>query len=351
MGNSKTAAILGVVVVLVLVAGFYWVYSNGSLPGFASTPTPQITLTPTTTPFPTPGAVSITSYTVDQEAIAVGGCIILSWEVENAEQIQLFRGGEMVLFQSEASDTFQDCPEAPGNVIYRLEASGESGGFESEQIRVSVAPPPTDTPLPTLAVTPGAQSAPTQATDPGPIRFVSYALYPDRIALGECVELSWQVENAAQVTLQRSGEVVLANAPLSGSARDCPEMEGRAVYRLEASNPDGTNNFLELQVLVEAGGAAPTAGGQGGSTGPVTIMFFTVDDGQISRGQCVTLSWDVRNADQVTLLRGGELLVENAQHASSFQECLSTQGQAIYRLEVRNSGGYFNYLELHVTVL
>jgi hypothetical protein len=336
---------------LIVAILFYWAYTGGSLPGFANTPTPEITLTPTTAPTPTSGAVSITSYTVDQEAIAVGGCIILSWEVVNAEQIQLFRGGDMVLFQSEASDTFQDCPEAPGNFVYRLEASGESDGLESEQIRVSVAPPPTDTPIPTLAVTPGASTAPTQSQDPGPIRFVSYALYPDRIVLGECVELSWQVENAAQVRLQRSGEVVLENAPLTGSARDCPELEGRSVYRLEASNPDGTNNFMELQVLVEEGGAAPTAGSGGGSTGPVTIMFFTVDDGQINRGQCVTLSWDVRNADQVTLLRGGEVLVENAQHASSFQECLSTQGQAVYRLEVRNSGGYFNFLELHVTVL
>ena len=61
--------------------------------------------------------------------------------------------------------------------------------------------------------------------------------------------------------------------------------------------------------------------------------------------------WMVTYSDLVTLLRGGEVLVENARHASSFQECVSTQGQAIYRLEVRNSGGYFNFLELHVTVL
>jgi hypothetical protein len=85
----------------------------------------------------------------------------------------------------------------------------------------------------------------------GAVTIQSFSLEPERITVGECVNLTWVVTNAETVTLSRDGSVIY-NALMEDSYRDCLDQTGVFRYRVDASNSDGQfYNWSELQVIVE----------------------------------------------------------------------------------------------------
>jgi hypothetical protein len=101
------------------------------------------------------------------------------------------------------------------------------------------------------AITPDPEISATSQPASGTITFQSYFVEPERINAGECVVLSWAVENADQIVLRRDGSSVVGNAQSSDTFQDCLNQAGIVVYRLEASNSAGESNWMELQVIVQ----------------------------------------------------------------------------------------------------
>jgi hypothetical protein len=85
----------------------------------------------------------------------------------------------------------------------------------------------------------------------GPVKFLYWYVKPGRIAVGECVQITWETENAVSLQLYRNGELILDNAPTGQTFQDCPKQTGYAVYRLKAANSNGLSNWIELQVKVQ----------------------------------------------------------------------------------------------------
>jgi hypothetical protein len=229
-------------------------------------------------------------------------------------------------------------------------------------LRETPQPEPTSAP----ATVESTEPLPTQPayTEPPPaesgeIVFQSYAVDPERITAGECVNLTWVVEGADLIQLKRDGAVVLDQAPASHTYQDCLDVSEVYVYRLEASNA-ANSNWMELQVIVDlASGAAATTQppGESGSvatlppaTGDVTINYFYVEPERMPAGNCATISWEVLNADQIRLLRDGTVVVPIGQLEDSFQDCHNQSAIYRYRLEAENSEGNYNVLDLQVIV-
>ena len=85
----------------------------------------------------------------------------------------------------------------------------------------------------------------------GFVKFVLYYVKPSRVAVGECVQITWETENAVSLQLYRNGELILDPALTSQTFQDCPNEVGYAVYRLQGENSSGQSNWIELQVKVQ----------------------------------------------------------------------------------------------------
>ena len=119
----------------------------------------------------------------------------------------------------------------------------------------------------------------------GPV-ITSFTASPNAIDPGQASTLSWQVTNADEVTVTSIGTV-----PASGSAQVTPTVT--TTYQLTAKKGGQVAN---ASVTVTVGGS-PT---------PV-IVSFTASPASINAGQSSTLSWQVTNADEVTVTSLGNV--------------------------------------------
>jgi hypothetical protein len=78
-----------------------------------------------------------------------------------------------------------------------------------------------------------------------------YYVEPQRIKVGECATIFWEVLNADQVQLLRDEVVVVPYGQLEDSFTDCHNERDIYRYRLEAENSDGIYGVMELQVIVD----------------------------------------------------------------------------------------------------
>ena len=107
---------------------------------------------------------------------------------------------------------------------------------------------------PTLAVDSTLTVFPTLTPDLGPVRHVRFVIFkvsPSQITLGQCVQVTWEVEYAVSLQLYRNNELLLEDAPTINNFSDCPNLLGYVVYRLEASNRKGESNWIQGQVKVK----------------------------------------------------------------------------------------------------
>jgi hypothetical protein len=82
------------------------------------------------------------------------------------------------------------------------------------------------------------------------VRFLYWYVRPNRIKVGECLQLTWQTEYAVSLQLYRNGELILDDAPPAKTLQDCPTRPGYVVYRLVAQNSARQSNWIQLQVKV-----------------------------------------------------------------------------------------------------
>lgn len=126
------------------------------------------------------------------------------------------------------------------------------------------AEPPTASPV--LTVTRPVEAAATEAphladatwtprpTSWGFVRWLYWYVRPNRVKLGECVQITWETERSTLLQLYRSGQLILDNAPAAQTFEDCPVEVGYTVYRMKGVNNVGESSWIELQVRVDKPG-------------------------------------------------------------------------------------------------
>lgn len=124
--------------------------------------------------------------------------------------------------------------------------------------------PPTTPPTATPSAAPATLAAPSEepllldatwTPPPGPRRYVRFKYWyvrPNKIKVGECVQITWDTEFAAKLQLYRDGELILDDAPPAKTLQDCPTRVGYVVYRMVGLNSFGESNWIQLQVRVTA---------------------------------------------------------------------------------------------------
>jgi hypothetical protein len=92
----------------------------------------------------------------------------------------------------------------------------------------------------------------------GYVKYLYWYVKPNKITVGECVQVTWETANAVSLQLFRNDELILDNAPAAQTLQDCPKQPGYAVYRMVGVNSEGESNWIQLQVkVVKAPQAAP----------------------------------------------------------------------------------------------
>jgi heat shock protein HslJ len=203
---------------------------------------------------PVAGVPTIRQFSVNPDYQAVVGQFIeIQWQVEGKEvrRVRILRNDTDLWDDAPWSGRIQDSTSESGAVTYAIEASGPGGTSRLQRV-VNIVEPGTG-PTPTV---PAATAAPS------PPFINGFAVSPNIIQAGECVNLAWRVGGGVALTqLKRDGLIVLDNAPLDGIAQECLGNIGTVVYRLEATNSVGQSVFREEPVSVlEPGSGNPLTG-------------------------------------------------------------------------------------------
>jgi hypothetical protein len=125
-----------------------------------------------------------------------------------------------------------------------------------------------------------ARTTVTVAASAGAPNVLSFTANPTSIALGQSSTLNWQVTNADSVSISGVGAV----AP-GGSTSVSPTTT--TTYTLTAVK--GTQSVTATVTVTVTSGPAPT------------VLSFTANPTSINSGQSSTLSWQVSNADSVSI--------------------------------------------------
>lgn len=187
-----------------------------------------------------PEAPDIARFTVDPpNQITLGQCVSMRWEVKGSvSSIKLTANGGTLWDTAPTSGSYEDCPSAAGTVAYGIEAEG-SGGTSRGQQNINVVQAATATPVPT--------PAPEQPA------IYSFAVTPNQITDGECVDINWSAGGGTSyVRVLRNDRPIVDDGPLTGHGNDCPTPAGSYTYRLEAFNPVGQSVSQQQAVNVTA---------------------------------------------------------------------------------------------------
>jgi hypothetical protein len=137
--------------------------------------------------------------------------------------------------------------------------------------------------LATLAMTVIFVACPTKAS-PG---ISSFTATPDSIANPGKVKLAWTVDGATNISIDNGvGDV-------SGATSKEITVNATTTFTMTAGNANGAST---KQVIVTVTGTTPVVI----TPGP-TINSFTVTPDTLSKAGLVTFSWDVSDADSVTI--------------------------------------------------
>lgn len=191
--------------------------------------------------------VRVLLFSATPQQINRGETSTLNWQVENADQVTIKGVGSV---DAKTGTTTVSPTET---TVYTLTAKN---GVSETNVSVSVV---VQTPMPV---------------------FLRCQVTPANIVEGETASLAWQTENADQVSLSGVGGVAL-----SGSRSVSPT--GNTTYTLVATNANGSISCpLTVQVTP---GTVPR------------ILSFTASPREILADKPATLTWQVKNADEVTI--------------------------------------------------
>lgn len=177
-----------------------------------------------------------------------------------------------------------------------------------------------------------ATPAPTQTPSPS----INFTADRTHITAGECVTLTWNVQNATAVSYAEKGAAWQQVTP-QGSRVECPPVT--TTYQLKVDKSDGSSEIREITIYVDPNIGAPV------------ITLFSADPSQINAGQCVNIRWQVEGSvSNVNVLRENEPLWNGAPTSGTYQDCPPGSGTIAYRVEAAGPGGS-NQRQQYVTVL
>ncbi len=201
---------------------------------------------------PAPDAPDIVQFTVNPQAIEIGECVTIKWDVRgDVSRVRLSANNSVLWDHAPVRGNTNNCPPGPQTVTYILEGWGPGGTSRSVQY-IDVEKPGPATPTPTLVpptatpttVPPTATSVPPTATlvptPEGPVIY-SFTATPSQIDLGQCVTLKWQFGGSglALVRIFRNGDEIIRDPANQGSQQDCPPAAGRVEYQLVVDSEHG----------------------------------------------------------------------------------------------------------------
>ncbi len=274
----------------------------------------QVPAQPTPTPFPTATPSADVNFWTDNTDINQGQCTINHWRTQNVQAVYYYHDGQNWQDHGVAgTGDVQECPQQ--SITYYLRVVHRDGSVEQQAIRIHVAP------------TIDAPHINYFAVDP-----------PGQIALGQCVNLRWEVVgNVSQVNIYSDDRTLWQQAPFRGVLQDCPGSAGDYNYRIEALGPGGVSQANHL-IRVIANQPTPTPMPPQESE-PI-IYAFSVQPTSINEGGCVTIGWNTGGATTyVRILRNGQTILDGVGLSGSQQDCLATAGAYAYELQASSSQG------------
>ena len=230
--------------------------------------------------FRSPREPRIDYFTVSDTDILQGQSVEFNWKTLDATEINISNHGPV---KGEGSIVI-----TPANTTtYEITASNKAGGIANKRVTVKVSSEP-------------------------PPKIRSFVVSPATITDGDSTTLSWEVADAITAEISTLGQV-----PLSGSRKITPTQS--RMYVLSAINKVGQKMQVTRTVNVAA---EPKP----------DILSFAASLSSIKRGSSTTLSWQVHNAREVTLLPLGPV-------ASRGSRSVDPSQTTIYRLVAKNSKG------------
>lgn len=84
--------------------------------------------------------------------------------------------------------------------------------------------------------------------------------------------------------------------------------------------------------------------------GTVVIQSYSVAPERIIAGGCADITWAVQNADLIQLKENNTVILDAASSSQTYRTCPASPGNYVYRLQVSNTAGSSNWMELQVIV-
>jgi hypothetical protein len=289
----------------------YWQMENGKGNPFGERLPVAVTVVAAATAVPTQTPAPGIYFTVDRTQVTAGECVVFGWKVENVKAVYFYAEGEPWQDNGVAGEgSQQECPLV--TATYHLRVVKLDDLVETQQITIEVKP---------------AEEAPVinrfEVQPPGPI------------AVGDCVDVIWDVSGAVDsVTLTANGAILWDNAPLRGKTQDCPAGTGRVDYGIEAVGPGGTSR--QNQAVDVVGEPTATVEPTPAPEAPV-IDRFTVEPVQIQAGECVDITWRTSGGTTwVTIVKNEDAIWDNAPLRGTTQDCPIKPGSVLYGIVAYN---------------
>jgi hypothetical protein len=148
------------------------------------------------------------------------------------------------------------------------------------------------------------------------VKILSFTADPSTITKGESSTLSWQIENGTSASIDQGVGPVSAT---SGSKTVSPT--STTTYKLTAQGDYGSSDSKSVTVSIS-------------SVARPVIEYFRVDKSTVVKGENVTLSWKIDNADNASIDNGVGKVNKSAGTATD-----KPSKDTTYTLTATNSGG------------
>ncbi|MFN2221721.1 MAG: META domain-containing protein, partial [Candidatus Promineifilaceae bacterium] len=295
---------------------------------------------PTATPPPTQTPSPSIQFSANPTSIRQGECSTLTWNTSSVQAVYLYPQGEdWRNYGVPGTGQRAVCPDQ--TTAYDLRVVKTDGSVEIRTVTIFVTPAPGNPP-----------------------HITRFTVEPGQINAGQCVIITWQVDNSSSRTIWRDNTVLWPSAPSSGNMQDCPPTAGDYGYQLEATGPGGTSRQQVFIRVVQPATAIPTATPTvpPSTATPVPptptpipdpiIHSFTAKPAQITLGNQLRLSWNVGGgAETVNIYKDGVLVLENADFQDTAIDQPAATGTVTYAIEALNSVGGRATAEASVTIV
>ncbi len=196
--------------------------------------TPAPTQPPALTPTPESTLPVINQFAIAPNPVVAGQCVSLTWQIGGgAVFARWLRGGALGQDNIPLAGAANDCPDTPGDIIYRLEAFNSVNQSVTRDITVTVQPTQTAT-LPSV---------------PQPAAITSFTADKTSVPQNQCVTFSWTTVGATTpIELRLAGQALATNLPASGAAQQCPSEVGTKLYELVITGDTPITQSVTIEV-------------------------------------------------------------------------------------------------------